>query len=585
MWSQVSYIFRPMTPYTVMPLKMISLAKSTGTASLGMPSSWTRPPIRTAANAWCRAEGTPDISHTTSAPSPPVAWRTARTASSSAALMVRCAPIRAASSSRLAFTSDAMTFAAPAARATPTAKHPIGPHPAMNTVLPGMSEVRTVWNAFPMGSMIAPTVVGMPFRGSTLLAGIVMYCANAPSRSTPMMRVLRQMCPLPVRHWRQCPHTMCPSAVTSCPTFRSATSSTPSPTAAISPANSCPTTSGGLIRCCAQSSQSAMCRSVPHTPAWRTAIRTSPGPAVGLGTVVTFRPGAGLSLTTACTMARDASEDGPREAPVHLEHRAGNVAGPLGREERDGRGELVGAAHPGHRDALDHLSHHVLRRALLPLGAGVRQLGDALGRDESRTHHVHRDALRGDLVGEGLGDSQDARARRRGQDEPGDRLLGGDGCETDDPAPLELPHDRDGGARQVHCGEQVQLDRLLERRAGLMAERSRRRAARVAEENVETAELAVDAIYEALGLRRHADVGHERQHGLAGFRAELRRRALDCVVVPAVYRDAGALLREHLRHGATEPLSAAAHQGDTAGEAEIHRGGESRGTEAKGLRG
>src|SRR6266566_622591 len=109
-----------------MPLKMISLAKSTGTASLGMPSSWTRPPIRTAANAWCRADGTPDISHTTSAPSPPVAWRTVRTTSSSAALMVRCAPIRAASSSRRAFTSDAMTFAAPAARAMPTAKHPIG---------------------------------------------------------------------------------------------------------------------------------------------------------------------------------------------------------------------------------------------------------------------------------------------------------------------------------------------------------------------------------------------------------------------------------------------------------------------------
>src|SRR5437879_7248341 len=61
---------------------MISLAKSTGTWPLGMPSSWTRPPRRTAANAWCRAEGTPDISHTTSAPSPPVSASTARTTSS-----------------------------------------------------------------------------------------------------------------------------------------------------------------------------------------------------------------------------------------------------------------------------------------------------------------------------------------------------------------------------------------------------------------------------------------------------------------------------------------------------------------------
>jgi len=121
--------------------------------------------------------------------------------------------------------------------------------------------------------------------------------------------------------------------------------------------------------------------------------------------------------------------------------------------------------------------------------------------------------------------------------------------------------------------EQVQLDRPLERLAGLMAEWSRRRAARVAEENVETAELAMDALHEALGLGRHADVGHERQHGLAGLRGELRRRTLDRIVVPAVHRDARALLREHLRHGATQPLGAAAHQGDAAGEAEIHRWG------------
>src|SRR5881275_1388808 len=74
-----------MTPYTVIPLKMISVAKSTGTSPFGMPSSCTRPPMRTAANAWCRAEGMPDISHTTSAPSPPVSSTTVRTTSSCAA--------------------------------------------------------------------------------------------------------------------------------------------------------------------------------------------------------------------------------------------------------------------------------------------------------------------------------------------------------------------------------------------------------------------------------------------------------------------------------------------------------------------
>jgi len=56
--------------------------------------------------------------------------------------------------------SEAMTLAAPAARATPTAKQPIGPHPTMNTMLPGMSADNTAWNAFPIGSMMAPTSSG-----------------------------------------------------------------------------------------------------------------------------------------------------------------------------------------------------------------------------------------------------------------------------------------------------------------------------------------------------------------------------------------------------------------------------------------
>src|SRR5207245_3010337 len=34
-WCHVSYILRPITPYTVIPLKMISRARSTGTSPLG----------------------------------------------------------------------------------------------------------------------------------------------------------------------------------------------------------------------------------------------------------------------------------------------------------------------------------------------------------------------------------------------------------------------------------------------------------------------------------------------------------------------------------------------------------------------
>lgn len=116
----------------------------------------------------------PLISHTTSAPSPPVAASTALVTSSFLASMVTWAPILAASASRFGFTSEAITLAAPAARAIPTAKQPMGPHPTTNTVLPGISAVSTVWKAFPIGSMMAPISVGMPSSVSTFPAGITM---------------------------------------------------------------------------------------------------------------------------------------------------------------------------------------------------------------------------------------------------------------------------------------------------------------------------------------------------------------------------------------------------------------------------
>src|SRR2546428_13224986 len=112
------------------------------------------------------------------------------------------------------------------------------------------------------------------------------------------------------------------------------------------------------MRPCAHASQSAMWTSVPHTPACRTAMSTSPGPADGLGTVATFRPGTRCSLPMAfmetrdagCVM-RDALENGSRKPAVHLEHGAGKIASPLGREERHRRGNLDGPSHEARRNA------------------------------------------------------------------------------------------------------------------------------------------------------------------------------------------------------------------------------------------
>src|SRR5881296_2138219 len=425
-----------------------------------------------------------------------------------------------------------------------------------------------------MGSMMAPTVVGTPSRGSTLVAGMAMYSANAPSRSTPMMRVFLQMWLFPLRHWRQRPHTIWPSAVTSWP---ARSSDTPSPAVTISPANSWPTTSGGLMRPSAHASQSAMWTSVPHTPACRTAMSTSPGPGVGFGTDTTFSPGARFSLTIACiedretgSGKRETSEDGPREASVHLQHGAGNIAGPLGREERDRGRELVGAAHAAERDTGDHLAHDVLRRALLALRAGLRELRDPLRRDETGTHDVHGDPLGGDLVGQGLREPQDAGARRGGEDEPRQGLFGGDGREADDAAPLQLPHDGHRGASEMDRGQEIQLHGAVEGLGRLMGERRRRRTAGVAEQHVETAHLVVHPLHQAFGLRRVAHVGHERHHRLGRLGGKLLRRVLHGVLVAAVDGHAGALVCQRLRYGAPQPLRAPAYQGDAARKTQIH---------------
>jgi hypothetical protein len=125
-----------------MPLKITSVAKSTSIGLAGMPSICTRPPTRTSSNAWCTADGTPDISSTTSAPRPPVAARTA--AATSCGRTTAWAPIVRARASRVSLTSEATTCDAPAARQIPTANSPIGPQPVTSTLAPGMSAVSAV---------------------------------------------------------------------------------------------------------------------------------------------------------------------------------------------------------------------------------------------------------------------------------------------------------------------------------------------------------------------------------------------------------------------------------------------------------
>src|SRR5712691_1810969 len=167
---------------------------------------------------------------------------------------------------------------------------------------------------------------------------------------------------------------------------------------------------GGLIRPCAQGSQSAMCRSVPPTPACRPAMSTSPGPGVGLGRDFTVKPVARFSLTIACMNTRDAGsemrdalEDGSGESAIHLKYGARNIAGRFGGEERHGPSQLAGIADPPDRD----LGQHLLHRLRLRSG----QLRDSLCRDKAWADAVDRDTVRGDFVRERLRESQDTGPR------------------------------------------------------------------------------------------------------------------------------------------------------------------------------
>ena len=191
----------------------------------------------------------------------------------------------------------ALPHRAPAARAIPTAKRPMGPQPTTATERPETSVCSTVWKALPRGSKTAAwsssTASG---RGMRLVDGTTTYSAKAPSRSMPRMAVSRQTWASPVRHSSQWPQTRCPSADTRWPTSTFVTSD---PVSATSPMNSWPSTSGGRIRSRDHRSQSWMWRSVPQIPARRTRIRTSSWPGSGRSTSRTSRPGSGELLTMA----------------------------------------------------------------------------------------------------------------------------------------------------------------------------------------------------------------------------------------------------------------------------------------------
>ena len=212
------------------------------------------PPLRSSCRPRSIAAPLPDISSSTSAPSPRVRRLISSTRSRlRRARNVASAPKLFASSSFAGLTSIAKTRVAPAARATGIAIRPIEPTPVITTLLTLTPAAITVCTALPSGSKIAahssrdrriepPDVVlgnrdvlgkrAVAIDADDLDALADVRLAGAAEQAGEIGDV--------------------PSAETRSPTR---TERTASPTAATVPMNSCPTTSGGLMRCCAHASQ------------------------------------------------------------------------------------------------------------------------------------------------------------------------------------------------------------------------------------------------------------------------------------------------------------------------------------------
>ena len=146
---------RPLIPSTVKPLKMMRSARLSVTRSDGNARA-ARPFRRCAAAAALNRSRWrfPDISSSTSTPSPLVRARISSTRPLCVATKVASAPSFAASSSFAGFTSIAKTEIAPAA-ARPNAISPIEPTPMIATLLTLTPAAITVCTALPSGSKIA----------------------------------------------------------------------------------------------------------------------------------------------------------------------------------------------------------------------------------------------------------------------------------------------------------------------------------------------------------------------------------------------------------------------------------------------
>src|SRR5919197_446590 len=253
-------------------------------------------------------------------------------------------------------------------------------------------------------------------------------------------------------------------------------------------------------------------------------------------------------------LAADGSEERPREAAVHRNDRAGDVASALRREEADEVGDLLRSAQPAQRDRLEV----DLARSL-----GV-DLTYPLGIDASGSDRVDGDPFRADLPRERLRPADHARTDGVRQHKALDRLAHGARRDVDDAPVAALLEVGEAECGQPDDRQEQELDAALYRLGIRVDRRAAGWPAAVVDEDVDPAEGLDRPVDEPAEIARRADVAAD------GERCQTFRLALEHVAAPGEHGHVGTLAGQ--RRGDRKPHAGGGAADDRGApvEAEVH---------------
>ena len=153
----------------------------------------------------------------------------------------------------------------------------------------------------------------------------------------------------------------------------------------------------------------------------------------------------------------------------------------------------------------------------------------------------------------------------------GNGLLHRDRGDGEDPAPAALDHPGEGGAHEVHAGEEVRFERVAPLLGRRVLEPGRGRASGVRHQDVHLPEALLRGPDEPEGGVWVSDVHLVGEDLRPVTVPDLRGGAVEGVPAPCPDGDPGSFRGQCLGDRATEALTAGGDDGGAAGDTEIHR--------------